>query len=781
MSSKEPSWIGQQLGGRYEVEELIDRGGMSSVYRATDPNLKRKVAIKIIHPHLTDSPEFIQRFEQEAASIAQLRHNNIVQVHDFNQDSNTYYMVMEYVAGESLADKLRSLNQAQMRLPIKDSISIMAKVCHAVDYAHQRFMIHRDIKPANVVINLLGEPILMDFGIAKILGGHSHTATGAAMGTATYMSPEQVKGDKSDHRVDIYSLGIMLYEMFSGEPPFMGGSSFQIMMKHVNELIPDIRQFDSHTPIAIINILDLALAKNPDERYQSAKEMAIALETAAVQLQGSVTDTLAVRYLDQLSTLHQQAIDLFNASRYAFCIDKLDELVRVDPDFQRDGVNGLRQKSINKLFELASRLHQDGDYTESLKVLETFHQHSPDEPKIKQLDQQIRTGLGNQALIAKLDSQYKEAAALLEAHTYDQALAKWGIIQRQRGDVPFEDSLDIERRAIEGICSLLYDQSLMALTKNNPEQALQYWHKLIAYNPSFMDTQHVEATAELQLSSRKKKMLLNRVSLVLVGVLLLIFIFFNNKDNNNAIVSAIEPTATTLIILEPPEVELTAVSLTTVDSEVVEPTDDAQEVTITAVPTNTSVATILTLTTEPSPTPEQVTAVARQPATLFEAPSSTAPQVAFINLNESVIVLGRTNNQSWFLILTQKNEAGYVAANRFALSVPVADLPIVTSNVQPNIVSTRISGNFSPLSADIYPLNGTARFEGENWFVRLYVEGHGGNNSYDIYWNDVLQAENVSPSIAFEITGVGSNIIGTVRIESGDGQTLFHEQFVSRP
>ena len=154
MATLGPSWIGRTIGNRYEIESILGRGGMSSVYRATDPNLHRKVAVKIVHQHLSDNEEFIQRFEQEAAVVAQL-------------------------------------------------------------------LIHRDLKPANVMINLLNEPILMDFGIAKIVGGRSHTVTGAAMGTAAYMSPEQVRGDKADHRSDIYSLGIMFYKMFSGEMPLL--------------------------------------------------------------------------------------------------------------------------------------------------------------------------------------------------------------------------------------------------------------------------------------------------------------------------------------------------------------------------------------------------------------------------------------------------------------------------------------------------------------------------------------------------------------------------------
>ncbi|MCA9924473.1 MAG: serine/threonine protein kinase, partial [Anaerolineales bacterium] len=424
-TSNEPSWIGRKLGGRYEIEELIGRGGMSSVYRAVDPNLKRHVAVKIIHPHLTDNAEFIQRFEQEAAAIAQLRHHNIVQVHDFNSESSVYYMVMEYIAGETLAQKLKALKNAQMHLPAADIITIMAKVCDAVNFAHERRMIHRDIKPANVMINLLGEPILMDFGIAKIIGGQSHTATGAAMGTAPYMSPEQVRGDKSDHRSDIYSLGIMLYELLSGAPPFHGESTFQIMLRHVNEPVPDIRQLDIGTPVALITILEKALAKEPEDRFQSAKEMGTALSTAGMQLHGSVTDTLAARYLDRLAILWQQATDLFESHQFEAVIDKLDELKQIDPNFQRLKIDELRQSAIDRLYERAVMRYQAGSYEESKMLLNALEQRAPDEPDIEQLARKIQHALDNQHLLTKLESLYEEAAVFLDSRSFDQALGRW--------------------------------------------------------------------------------------------------------------------------------------------------------------------------------------------------------------------------------------------------------------------------------------------------------------------------------------------------------------------
>jgi len=273
-------WTGKKLSNRYLIDEMLGQGGMSAVYKATDPNLKRVVAVKMIHTHLSDNPDFVKRFEEEAASVAQLRHPGIIQVYDFNQDDDMYYMVLEFVPGETIQDHLKRLNESGRRLPTSKVMEYMASVCDAVDYAHQRGMIHRDIKPANIMLNTQGQVILMDFGIAKIVGGQRHTATGAVVGTAMYMSPEQIRGEQPDRRSDIYSLGVTLYEMVSGQPPFQADSAMTLMMMHVNDPVPDPRKLNPEVPDVLIAIINKALAKNPNDRYQTAAEMASALRAA---------------------------------------------------------------------------------------------------------------------------------------------------------------------------------------------------------------------------------------------------------------------------------------------------------------------------------------------------------------------------------------------------------------------------------------------------------------------------------------------------------------------
>ena len=283
----EPSWVGRKLSNRYEIEDLLGAGGMSSVFRANDPNLRRAVAIKLIHPHLSADPQFVSRFEEEAVSVAQLRHPNIIQVHDFAHDGDTYYMVLEFVPGETLEERMKRLNDNGRRLSTKDAIEIIASICDALEYAHKRGMFHRDRKPANIMLNLQGQSILMDFGIAKMVGGKQHTATGAVVGTALYMAPEIIRGELADHQVDIYSLGVTLFETLTGKRPFEAASAMTTLMMHVNDPVPDISEINPDVPSSVVDVVVKAMAKNKADRYKTAAEFARALRSADLSVVSS--------------------------------------------------------------------------------------------------------------------------------------------------------------------------------------------------------------------------------------------------------------------------------------------------------------------------------------------------------------------------------------------------------------------------------------------------------------------------------------------------------------
>ncbi|MFN2153047.1 MAG: serine/threonine protein kinase, partial [Anaerolineales bacterium] len=288
----QPTWIGYSLNNRYQVKELLGQGGMSSVYRAYDPQLRRDVAIKIIHPHLSDDPKFVRRFEEEAAAVARLRHPNIRQVFDSGHDADTFYMVLEFLPGETLKERLNSYAQDHQLMPLNEVITITQQICEAVAYAHRHGVIHRDIKPSNVIISEQGEAVLTDFGIAKMVGIEEFTATGAVIGTAAYISPEQIQGEGVDHRTDIYAIGVMLFEMVSGTPPFEADSVLPLMMKHINEPIPDLRQRVPALPPEMIAIIEKSLAKDPSKRYQTADDIAANLGSLSAPESSIKDDTL---------------------------------------------------------------------------------------------------------------------------------------------------------------------------------------------------------------------------------------------------------------------------------------------------------------------------------------------------------------------------------------------------------------------------------------------------------------------------------------------------------
>ncbi|MCC7205955.1 MAG: protein kinase [Anaerolineae bacterium] len=256
--------------GKYELIDRLGRGGMAEVFKAYQPRLDRFVAVKLLHPFLADDPEFKDRFEREAQNVARLRHPNIVQVYDFDFDaeSESYFMVMELVEGETLKDYM-----THMRPPIPAMLRLMRQTMEALAYAHARGMIHRDIKPANLMIEPDGRVVLTDFGIAKIVTGGHFTASGGMVGTPAYMAPEQGLGDVGDERSDIYSVGIILFQMITGRLPFEAETPVATILRHVNDPIPSVRELNPDASPEVEALVVRAMAKEPDDRFQSAEEM----------------------------------------------------------------------------------------------------------------------------------------------------------------------------------------------------------------------------------------------------------------------------------------------------------------------------------------------------------------------------------------------------------------------------------------------------------------------------------------------------------------------------
>jgi serine/threonine protein kinase len=278
-----PEWIGKTIG-KVRIDKYLAHGGMAEVYLGSHLALERPVAIKVLHSYVEQDPDLLARFQREAKVVAGLRHPNIVQIFDFDTTDGHPYIVMEYLKGPTLATYLRRLHERNERIPLHQVARLLKVLTAALDYAHTQGVIHRDIKPGNILLHGKAdeipldkpltndvEAVLTDFGLVRIEHSASQTASGIISGTPSYMSPEQARGDKTDHRTDIYSLGVVLYEMLAGRVPFEADSTMSVIYMQINEKPPSIPGI----PEAVQEVMDRALVKDPNERYQTSREMAI--------------------------------------------------------------------------------------------------------------------------------------------------------------------------------------------------------------------------------------------------------------------------------------------------------------------------------------------------------------------------------------------------------------------------------------------------------------------------------------------------------------------------
>src|SRR5215207_5266513 len=268
------------VDGRYRVLRRIGSGGMADVYCAEDTHLGRQVALKVLHRRFAQDQEFVERFRREAKSAAGLNHPNVVGVFDRGEHEGTYYIAMEFLTGRTLKD----IASAEAPLPQERVIDIGTQILEAAGFAHRHGVIHRDFKPHNVIVDELGHAKVTDFGIARA-GASEMTETGSIMGTAQYLSPEQAQGHAVTATSDIYSIGVMLYEMLAGRLPFEGDSAVAIALKHLSEPPAPISQWRPDVHPALEAVVMAALAKDPSQRWQSAEDLAAGLEAARTQIE----------------------------------------------------------------------------------------------------------------------------------------------------------------------------------------------------------------------------------------------------------------------------------------------------------------------------------------------------------------------------------------------------------------------------------------------------------------------------------------------------------------
>jgi eukaryotic-like serine/threonine-protein kinase len=278
-----PPQSGDLIAGRYELEELVGTGGMSSVFRAYDRQLERRVAIKILHEHYAADPEYLERFRREARAVARLSHPNIVTVIDRGDDDGRQFIVFEHVEGENLKELVLRTG----RLPVRRALELALGVADGLAFAHDHGLVHRDVKPQNVLLSQEGEVKVTDFGIARSLHvEHGVTQTGTVLGTGEYLAPEQASGNQVSPATDVYSLGVVLWELLAGEVPFVGENFVAVALRHVNETPPSLRERRPDVSPRLDAAVDRALAKDPARRFASMTAFAEELRACLAEPEG---------------------------------------------------------------------------------------------------------------------------------------------------------------------------------------------------------------------------------------------------------------------------------------------------------------------------------------------------------------------------------------------------------------------------------------------------------------------------------------------------------------
>jgi formylglycine-generating enzyme required for sulfatase activity/Tfp pilus assembly protein PilF len=490
-------YIGMRLGG-YQIVEQIGQGGMATVCKAYQPSMDRYVAIKILPSHFTEDKSFVGRFTQEARTLARLEHPHILPVYDYGEQEGITYLVMRYVEAGTLKD----LITREGPIEVKEAARIVSQVASALECGHSQGVVHRDIKPSNVLVDQYGNTFLTDFGIAKLVAETAQfTASGAIIGTPAYMSPEQGMGQPVDARCDIYSLGVVLYELVTGRVPFQAETPLAVLLKHLNAPLPPPRQIKPDLPAAVERVILKAMAKSPDDRYQTAQEMVAALQRAVVDATEerampqppedqrdetvlrpvvsppppvATAEALAEqRRQAELDDLYGQAVGAMDAGQWAQAralLAQIQErepgyreaerlLERAEAELDQAQADRQRREQIDSLYEEAQRLARGRQWRPALAKMDEIHaldaEFADPEGIAAWAQEQAAEEEGEAERQRReqneLAALYEEAQSLARGRQWQPALAKMDEIHAL--DAGFDDPEGITTRARKQIAA----------------------------------------------------------------------------------------------------------------------------------------------------------------------------------------------------------------------------------------------------------------------------------------------------------------------------------------